>query len=117
MNLNAALDEAENEQITKDIQLRYFKVTFYKKGTCHLTFTDERLLEKLNIFGCQRKGWLPPCYGRKQRHDMTAEESAAVDSFHENGSDGLYHAYDEIVRDSEYYLVASGQFLLAAGVA
>jgi predicted RNA methylase len=108
MDLSYELDAAETLQKSKDIQLKYFKVTFYKKGTCHITFTDERLLEKFNIFGCRRKGWLPPCYGRKRKADMSAEEKAAVDSF---GGD-----YDEVLRDKKYYIVESGQFLLAAGV-
>ena len=100
------LDRAEKEQVTKDIELKYFKVTFYKKGTCHLMFTNERLLEKFNIFGCQRKGWLPPCYGKKRRADMTDEEKAAVDGF---GGD-----YGEVMRDREYYIIESGQFMLPA---
>ena len=35
--------------ITKNIPLKYFECTFYKKGTCHIKFTNLDLLEKLNI--------------------------------------------------------------------
>ena len=45
---------------TRKIRLKYFYVTFYKKGTCHLEFINEDLLKKLNIFGSQQKKWLPP---------------------------------------------------------
>ena len=31
------------------------------------------------------------------------------------GKGGLCHAYDDIVRDSKYYIVESGQLLLGAG--
>ena len=106
ISLRDKLDAAEKRQISQNIEFKYFKVTFYKKGTCHLTFKNDRLLEKFNIFGSQRKGWLPPCYGRKRKDDMTAEEKAVVDSF---GGD-----YAEVMRDIKYYIVESGQFLLSA---
>jgi hypothetical protein len=104
--LDAILDAAERNQVSQNIELKYFNVTFYKKGTCHLTFTNERLLEKFNIFGSQRKGWLPPCYGKKRKQDMTGEEKAAVDSF---GGD-----YGEVMRDGKYYIVETGQLLLGS---
>ena len=107
VDLDSVLRAAQDSQASKDIELKYFRVTFFKKGTCHLTFIDQRLLDKFNIFGCQRKGWLPPSYGRKRKPDMTREEAAAVDSF---GGD-----YDAVVRDSEYYIVESGQLLIGAG--
>ena len=55
---------AEAQKNTKNIETKYFTVTFYKKGTAHLVFRDDDLLEKFNIFAGGRKGWLPPCYGR-----------------------------------------------------
>lgn len=66
---------------TKNIQLRYFKITLYKKGTCHIEFTDLDLLERLNIYGSQRKGWLPPFYGKKAYTNMTDEEKTVIDEF------------------------------------
>ena len=38
-------EPAEKMNITKNIQFKFFKVTFYKKGTCHITFTDKRIEE------------------------------------------------------------------------
>ena len=104
ISLDVMLDAAQRNQVTRDIELKYFKITFYKKGTCHLTFTNERLLEKFNIFGSQRKGWLPPYYGKKRKDDMTAEERAVVDNFGGN--------YDDVISDAKYYIVESGQLLL-----
>ena len=92
------LDDALQKEITVDIQLKYFKVTFYKKGTCHITFTNERLLKKFNIFGSQRKGWLPKGYARRRYEDMDKEEQAVIDSFEGRSS------YADSVMESDYYL-------------
>ena len=73
-------------------------VTFYKKGTCHLEFTNEELLKKLNIFGCQQKGWLPPGYGKKKYQQMEPEERAVVDEF--EGKD----SYEQTVANANYYI-------------
>lgn len=47
----------KSEQI-KNVRFRYFTVNFFKKGTAHITFTDENFdtLKKFNIFGSQQKG-------------------------------------------------------------
>lgn len=45
------LNQAQYMNVTKNIQFKFFKVTFYKKGTCHITFTDTKLLDKLNVYG------------------------------------------------------------------
>ena len=66
---------------TKDIETKYFFVTFYKKGTAHITFKDERLVEAFNIFAARNKNWLPPCYGKVQYEEMQPEEKAVIDDF------------------------------------
>lgn len=83
---------------TKGISLRYFEITLYKKGTCHIVFTNMGLLEKLNIYGSQKKGWLPPCYGKKHYGDMNTSEKTTVDEF--QGSD----AYEKVMARADYYL-------------
>ena len=93
-----SLREYFDEGITRNIPLKYFMVTFYKKGTCHITFTNERLLKKLNIFGSQKKGWLPKGYARRKYEDLDSEERAVIDSFEGQES------YDDSVMDSQYYL-------------
>lgn len=72
----------KSEQI-KNVRFRYFTVNFFKKGTAHITFTDENLdtLKKFNIFGSQQKGWLPPSYGKKKYQDMTQEEKSVINEF------------------------------------
>ena len=72
----------KSEQI-KNVRFRYFTVNLFKKGTAHITFTDENLdtLKKFNIFGSQQKGWLPPSYGKKKYQDMTPEEKSVINEF------------------------------------
>ena len=84
--------------ITRNIPQKYFTVTFYKKGTCHITFTNERLLKKLNIFGSQSKGWLPKGYARKSYEEMTEEEQAVIESFEGRES------YNDTLMESQYYM-------------
>lgn len=98
VDLEESLKFAEEYEETKDIQLKYFTVTFYKKGTCHITFNNEELLKKFNIFGSQHKGWLPPSYGKKAYKDMTAEEKAVVDEFEGEKE------YNKVISNKEYYL-------------
>lgn len=98
IDLQESLEFAEEYGETKDIQLKYFTVTFYKKGTCHITFNNEELLKKFNIFGSQHKGWLPPSYGKKAYEDMTTKEKAVVNEFEGEKE------YNKVISNKEYYL-------------
>ena len=98
VDLEESLKFAEEYGETKDIQLKYFTVTFYKKGTCHITFNNEELLKKFNIFGSQHKGWLPPSYGKKTYKDMTTEEKAVVNEFEGEKE------YNKVIANKGYYL-------------
>lgn len=81
IDLEKVLQENLRAQQNKNIECKYFTLTFYKKGTCHLVFKDDDLLLKFNIFGSQKKGWLPGGYGKKAYKDMTAEEKKVIDGF------------------------------------
>lgn len=83
---------------TRDIECKYFNLTFYKKGTCHITFTNERLLKKFNIFGSQRKGWLPKGYAKRRYEEMNTKEQSVIESFEGRES------YNESLMDAQYYL-------------
>lgn len=91
-----------------DLDLRYFRIKFYKKGTAHIWFKDLELLEKFNIFGSQRKNWLPPNYGKTKYEDLNQEEKEIIDSF--QGKE----EYEKVVIDSEFFLVDEKQILLLA---
>lgn len=84
IDLNDALQKAQDNDNTKNIEFTYFYATFYKKKTCHIIFKDEELLKKFNIFGAMHKGWLPPSYCKKSYNDMTEEEKNVVESFHKS---------------------------------
>lgn len=105
VDIKTALDTAEKEGRTKKIQLKYFTVTFYKKGTCHIEFTNLELLKKFNIFGGRGKNWLPPTYGKKSYNQMTEEEQEVVDSF-----EGAKE-YNKVIEQQDYYLVENSSLI------
>ena len=105
-SLDNALRLAEATGNTRNIDTKYFTATFYKKGTAHLVFKDMELLEKLNLFAGQKKGWLPPCYGKKKYTDMTPEEQHVVDSFQGR------ERYENVMAHADYYLGTSSAELL-----
>lgn len=72
---------ADSQKKNKNLHFKYFDVSIYKKGTCHIKFTDEAVVDALNIYVGKHKGWLPPCYGKVAYDDMDAEEQAVVDDF------------------------------------
>lgn len=80
------------------VSFKYFDVEFKKKGTIHIWFTNEELLKKFNIFGCQKHGWLPNSYGRKAYADMSKEEQDVIDSFEGKSS------YDNVMSNPQVYL-------------
>ena len=108
-DLNQTIMDAVKNGQTKKIETKFFFATFYKKGTCHLEFKDMDLLEKFNLFASQRKGWLPPEYGKKHYSEMDDESKAVIDDF--QGRD----KYEEVMIRKDYYLNASTNQLLIAG--
>lgn len=120
--LESRLRLAEATGNTRNIDLQYFKVTFYKKGTCHITFHDPAVVDKLNIFCAREKNWLPPNYGRTKYSEMTAEEKAVVDGINGDGTEGSgQKGYAKVLASPSYYLAeldsgAAPLPLLAAGM-
>jgi len=53
----------------------YFKIRFYKKGTVHLYFKSQELLDRFNRMACEGKGWLPPS---TPQADNTESENSSV---------------------------------------
>ena len=106
IELLQALRLAENGGQNRNIDTKYFKMTFFKKGTCHLQFKNLDLLKKFNIYGSQRKGWLPPAYGKKAYATMDAEEKAVVDEF-EGAAE-----YQLTLQRKDYFLAEPGPRLL-----
>lgn len=108
VDMNAVLKQAQETGQTSKIQLKYFTVTFYKKGTCHIEFTNLDLLKKFNLFGSQRKGWLPPSYGKQHYNSMTNEEKTVIDEFEGKES------YTNVMKRKDYYIVETSKLLMLA---
>lgn len=87
----------------------FFDVQFYKKGTVHIRFLRRDLLDRLNIFGAQRKQWLPPSYGKRRYSEMDPTERAVVDEFQGETS------YAEVMADPERYIIEPATMLRIAG--
>lgn len=98
IDIKEQLEVAEKLGDTKNIKLKYFDVTFYKKGTCHIVFTNEDLLKKFNIFGSCGKGWLPPAYGKIKYNDMTKEEQTIINEFEGKES------YQKTMDNTKYFI-------------
>lgn len=94
------LDIANRNGITRNIQCKYFSVTFYKKGTVHIKMhpETERIIDALNIYVCKGKNWLPPSYGKAAYDDMTAEEQAVIDDFQGR------EKYEKVMQNPSLYL-------------
>lgn len=60
---------------------KYFTVTFYKKGTCHIKFHDQKIVDRLNIYVGRQRAWLPPSYGTARYDQMDTESQRVVDEF------------------------------------
>jgi len=108
IDLKEVLKFAEGYGETKKIQLSFFSVTFYKKGTTHIEFTNTNLLDKFNIFAGKQKNWIPGNFGRATYREMSKEERDVVDSF--CGKD----EYNKIYSNSEYYLYEPSKTLMLA---
>lgn len=114
VDLEDALARAKQTGQTRNIYTKFFDVTFFKKGTMHLVFRDQKLLDRFNIFCCQEKHWLPPVYGKKDYQDMSTDEKAVIDSFHGDSTPGSgENAYAQVIAQSRYYLAPPNQQTLA----
>lgn len=108
MRLRVACDRGQ----TRNIECKYFKVDLFKKGTTHIKFYPEAmpLVDRLNIYASQKKGWLPPSYGKARYKDMAAAEKAVVDSFHGSGEEGSgAEEYAEVMANASFYLAEPTQ--------
>ncbi len=106
VDLTRRLHEAKSAGQNKNIHLKFFDVTFYKKGTIHITFTNPELLKKLNIFGSQKKGWLPFSYGKKRYSEMSKEEQDVIDGFEGKES------YEKVMDNSKFWLFDGSSLMI-----
>ncbi len=98
-DLTSVLHVAATNEQTKNIVCKYFTVTFYKKGTCHITFHDRKIVDRLNIFVGRNKAWLPPSYGKVSYDEMDEESHRVVDEFQGR------EAYEKVIANRDDYLI------------
>ena len=106
-DLTGVLASAATSAQTRDIVCKYFTVTFYKKGTCHIKFHDRKIVDRLNIYVGRNKAWLPPSYGKVSYDEMDDESRRVVDEFQGR------EAYEKVVANRDDYLIdVQSQLLL-----
>ena len=68
---------------SKEIECKYFRLTFYKKGTCHIIFNDKykKVIDRFNYLAGSLKGWLPNSYGKADYNEMSEQDKAVVNSY------------------------------------
>ena len=114
VDLHGVLEEAFKSGQNKGIRCKFFTVDLYKKGTMHIKFHSQALVDRFNIYCCQKKNWLPPHYGRTAYKDMDAESRAVVDGFNGDGTEGSgAEAYALIMARPGYFLAEPGGRILA----
>lgn len=109
-----AADMTERLQDAKEIgshwiESKFFTIRLHKKGTAHLTFRDENLLKKFNLYCGRKLNWLPDDYGFKPYSALDDQERAVADSFEGRSS------YEETYQNRQFYLTNSNPLMLTAG--
>lgn len=114
VDLYGVLKQACDEGRTRNIPCKYFDVTLYKKGTMHIRFHNQELVDRFNIYCSRKKNWLPPNYGGKQYSNMTEEEREVIDSFHGDGKTGSGEAgYTSVMANAAFFLSEPQSSVLA----
>ncbi len=102
----SVINEANTLHQSKNIKCKYFDITLYKKGTCHIKFTNTDVLDALNIYMGRKNNWLPPSYGSVSYTDMSAEEKEVIDEF--QGAD----EYAKVFANPSKYIFETSQMLM-----
>ena len=108
IDIKTALNFAEQYGDSKKIELTYFYVTFYKKGTCHLEWKDQDLIHRFNIYAGQNKNNLPPSYGKKTYTEMSEEEQQVINEFEGELS------YRKVMSNKNDYILDNNKLLMLA---
>jgi len=107
VDLRRVLDCANSTGVKQNIECKYFTVSLFKKGTTHIKFKNQILVDKLNIFAARNRAWLPPNYGKAHYCEMSAEEQSAVNEFQ-----GAVE-YEKVMADRNFYLFDATNSVLA----
>lgn len=99
IDMMQALEAAKIANKNRNIECKYFTVTFFKKGTCHIKFREQKIVDRLNIYVGRNKAWLPPSYGKVRYDEMDEESRRVVDEFQGR------EAYEQVMKNADEYLV------------
>lgn len=108
VDLSWRLQQAAKNGESRNIHCKYFDVTFFKKGTCHIKFHDEKIVDRLNIYVGRQRAWLPPSYGKVKYSDLDEESRRVVDEFQGQGK------YETVMMNPMDYIVETKVPMLAA---
>jgi len=64
--INGLFEEHRRLDPNMEYETEFFKMRFYKKGTSHFTFKDEKLWNRFNIRACKMRNWLPNDYDKSE---------------------------------------------------
>ncbi len=109
VDMSCLLTKAKESNNFKKITLKYFDITLYKKGTCHIEFTNMDLLDKFNIYASLNRKWLPPSYGKKAYKDMNNEEKDVIDGFQGENN------YNKVFANRDFYIAKTENLLMITG--
>ena len=112
-NIMRILERNVKMGVTRKIELKHFYISIFKKGTVHIEFKDQKLVDRFNIYVCKHKNWLPPAYGKIHYADMNTLEREVIDSYEGKES------YEKVLAEQDYYLapvVPENALLLASGM-
>ena len=105
-DLSEQLKSADRTGDARNIDTKFFTVSLFKKGTCHLVFKDMELLKKFNLYAGRKLNFLPGDYGKKAYTDLTDRERKIVDGF--EGKD----SYSDTYANQDFYLPTTQNLLL-----
>jgi hypothetical protein len=88
------------------LDLRYFDIKIYKKGTVHIKIKDKLILNRFNLFAAMKRRWLPPNFGKARYEDMQPDEKQVVDNFCGK------QAYEAILKDPDKYIISPERLAL-----
>jgi len=106
VDLHKVLMAAKNGGYKQNIDCKYFTVSLFKKGTTHIKFKNQALVDKLNIYAARNLKWLPPVYGKKQYADMDLEERGVIDEFQGEAE------YAKVMAAPSFYLFETDNAML-----
>lgn len=66
------------DKFDSNTQSTFFDIKFYKKGTIHLKFRDERLWKEFNYRACKGKNWLPNNEKKDWENEEPTQEKKVV---------------------------------------